>query len=545
MLNGFALYLGKDNRTLEVREFPIPEYSRMQQLMQYLDKHKEETITCANIRDAGFGEITGEIMYPTQPMGQSGYRELSDDDNFVINDKGVLDIIKRVYAYNNRKAAEKVDKNRLISIDYSGQNYYISVIKIEKCIEHFYQLADRLKESFSKVPGISFQIGEEEVKYGNLFFRILYKGRLFLILLGKFGGATILHVVMSKVQFPKWEITISSFEKTCHLYGKFNNINIPKATDNEVIQQVTAQYNDRLTKFIIIKKLVQEIFNEEVNVDDMDYDILRDCVIFNKDTEYKIIEKLLPKPISKDQTNFFKYTSLDTFMKMLENNTIRMNSLVAMNDTSETNILQNVIRNFKEPLESEADNYLSSNTHFITSFSCLEDSLPMWTQYGDKGRGVCLVFERGKLFNENELLTINYISKDNQTVKKMTRFQESLKDKNINFYFALLDKYRNFIKYDFYEPEDECRYLVIQDQNLKWTINNEYTLVAPYIERHLTIGNYKDSMQKNEFPFVLKKVILGPAMPNKKYNCWQINYIASKKGIINFSADESEIDNYR
>ena len=52
-------------------------------------------------------------------------------------------------------------------------------------------------------------------------------------------------------------------------------------------------------------------------------------------------------------------------MKILENETIRMNSVVAMNDTSETDILQNVIRNFKEPLESEADNYVASNTRFI------------------------------------------------------------------------------------------------------------------------------------------------------------------------------------
>ena len=241
-----------------------------------------------------------------------------------------------------------------------------------------------------------------------------------------------------------------------------------------------------------------------------------------------------------------QYTTLDTFTKIFQNGTIRMNSVVAMNDTSETNILQDAIRNFKEPIESEADTYLESNIRFITSFSALEDSLPMWAQYGDKGTGVCLVFERGSMFKAEDLLHITYIRKDDETVKNIKKLQAILKEKGINFYFALLDKYRNFIKYDFYKSEDEYRYLVVLEKGEQWTVNTDYNLVAPYIDRSLCIGTIdKKNAHKYNFPFVLRRAILGPAMTNQKYNVWQLNYMASRKNLWNFKVEPSKIDNFR
>ena len=170
----------------------------------------------------------------------------------------------------------------------------------------------------------------------------------------------------------------------------------------------------------------------------------------------------------------------------------------------------------------------------------------MWAQYGNKGTGVCLVFERGPLFKTDDLLHITYISKNDETVKKMETLQAALKDKGIYFYFALLDKYRNFIKYDDYKTENEYRYLVVQEKGEQWTINTDYNLVAPYIDRNISIGNVdKKNAHKFNFPFMLRRAILGPAMVNKKYNAWQLNYIASRKNIWNFKVELSRIDNFR
>lgn len=546
MSKGYAIYLEKNNRSLKVVEFPILQYAKSQQLMQFLNDHRGSTITCTDLTAAGFKEITGDLMAPTRQNGKSGIGKLPDDAKIVLDDKGIQEIIQRLVAYNNCKSGEKINMNRLVRIDYYEQFHKYSLESIEKCIQHFYHLADRLKSVFSDVPGISFGIGEEEVQYANLYFRILYKGRLFLQLLGKFGGATFIHIIDSKYLFPQWEITVSPFEETSQLNGTFKEIHIQNATDDVVLQKVTASYNARAELYTVIKNLFAEIFNTEISDSEFEYDLVRECIMLKEEAERKIIGELLPKPVSQDINEFYKYTSLETFMKIFQTGIIRMNSVVAMNDASETNILQDIIRNFKEPIESEADTFLESNSHFITSFSALEDDLPMWFQYGNKGTGVCLVFERGPLFKKGDLLQIKYINKTEAIVKKIEKLQSALKEKSIKFYLALLDKYRNFIKFDFYDSEKEYRYLVLQNNSTEWTINTEYNLVAPYIDRQVNIGNEgKMVRQKNSFPFILRKVILGPSMVNQKYNVLQLKYMASRRNIWNFKVEASKIDNFR
>ena len=451
MPKGYAIYLAKNNRSLKVVEFPIPQYARMQQLMQFLNEHTGSTVTCSDLIAAGFKEITEDLMAPTQPMGKSGVSKLPDNAKIVLDDKGINEILQRIIAYNNCKSTERINMNRLVRIDYSEQFIKSSLESIEKCIQHFYHLVDKLKSVFSNIAGISFGMGDEEVQYANLYFRLFYRGRVFLQLLGKLGGATFIHIINSKYLFPQWVVTVSPFEETCQLNGTYKEVHIQNATDDDVLQKVTASYNARVKQYAEVKRLFAELFKVEISDSEFEFDLVRECIMLHEDTERKIIGELLPMPVNKDVKEFYKYTTLETFMKIFQNRIIRMNSIVAMNDTSETNILQDVIRNFKEPIESEGDAYLESNTHFITSFSALEDALPMWSQYGNKGTGVCLVFERGPFFKEGDLLQIKYINKTEPIVKKLEKLQTLLKEKSIKFYFALLDKYRNFIKFDFYE----------------------------------------------------------------------------------------------
>lgn len=545
-MKGYAIYLAKNNRTLQVVEFPIQQYARSQQLFRFMNEHKDGVITCADLKAAGFEEITREWMYPTSTMGGSGCGKLSDDAQIVLNDKGIQELLNRMISYSNYKASEKINKNRLVRIDYNEVWHKNSVETTEKCIQHFYRMAERSRAAFKDVPGISFGIGEEEVQYANLYFRILYKGRYYLQLLGKFGNASFIHIISSKQRFPQWDITVTPYDEKCQLNNTFRDIHIQEATDDEVLQKVSASYNGRFGQYEEVKKQFAEIFDIDFDESDFEYDVVRECVMLHDEAERIIIGELLPKPANEERKEFYKYTTLDTFMKILQNGTIRMNSVVAMNDRSETNILQDAIRNFIEPIETEADTYLESNTRFITSFSSLGDALPMWSQYGDKGNGVCLVFERGPLFNENDLLHITYISKNEEIVKKIEKLQAELKEKNINFYLELLDRYRNFIKYDDYKSEDEYRYLVVQEKEDNWTINSDYNLIAPYIDRRVAIGNVdKRNASKNQFPFVLRRVILGPAMANQKYNVWQLNYMASRKNLWNFKVEASKIDSFR
>ena len=87
---------------------------------------------------------------------------------------------------------------------------------------------------------------------------------------------------------------------------------------------------------------------------------------------------------------------------------------------------------------------------------------------------------------------------------------------------------------------------MVQDKGEQWTVNTDYNLVAPYIDRTLCIGSAdRRSFHKYNFPFVLRRVILGPAMVNQKYNVWQLNYMASRKGLWNFKVEPSKISDFR
>ena len=318
MSKGYAIYLGRDNRKLKVVEFTIQQYHQSQQLMRFLNEHQNGTITCADLKAAGFEDITREWMYPTQPMGKSGCGKLADDAQIVLNDSGIQTIYNRIVSYNYYKASEKIDKNKLARICYDEVWFKQSVEQMEECIQHFYQLADDLRTIFSDVPGISFEIGEEEVQYANLYFRVLYQGRYFIQLLGKFGGATFLHIISSKQRFPQWEITVNPFEETCQLHGTIKDVHKDNATNEEVLDKVAASYTGRFDQYAEVKKLFNEIFNADINEDDFEYDLVRECVMLHEEAERKIIGEQLPKPIDEDCKEFYKYTTLETFTKLLQ-----------------------------------------------------------------------------------------------------------------------------------------------------------------------------------------------------------------------------------
>lgn len=73
-----------------------------------------------------------------------------------------------------------------------------------------------------------------------------------------------------------------------------------------------------------------------------------------------------------------------------------MNSIVSMNDKTETDFLGDVIRNYKEEYEQEYDKYLFADKEFITSFTSKIDDLDMWRLYGDNARGGMYGFRAGR-----------------------------------------------------------------------------------------------------------------------------------------------------
>ena len=196
-----------------------------------------------------------------------------------------------------------------------------------------------------------------------------------------------------------------------------------------------------------------------------------------------------------------------------------------------------MIKNFREPIEEEGDDYLLANRKFITSFSGKKDDLNMWRLYGDNARGICMVFSF-KSQQNSVLKKIQYVAEEDDIIKRLNQLMLSLKDLNINFYFYLLLNNQHFIKQKDYKEEDEYRFLLKNEQPVGWYINNDNNVLTPYTERELFRNG------GNAFPFELKSIILGPAMVAKDVNLYQIKtLLRTKYKEINIKL--SKIKSYR
>lgn len=160
---------------------------------------------------------------------------------------------------------------------------------------------------------------------------------------------------------------------------------------------------------------------------------------------------------------------------------------------------------------------------YVLSFSLLEDSLPMWLNYGNKGRGVCLAFQDnreqpierrsdGNVYETFYTSDVYYdsIQKNsslyNLLIDTMKEYKNDIQDGNKfgESYFEVLLKYvAPFVKTTHYRSECEVRVAKTIDfdyrQNekvSKFRCNSMGNLI-PYIDVEINIEQ-------------LKYIILGP-----------------------------------
>lgn len=246
---------------------------------------------------------------------------------------------------------------------------------------------------------------------------------------------------------------------------------------------------------------------------------------------------MVKNEIDKEQ-EVVKYTSLQTLLATLTSGKIRINSIVGMNDKTETNFMIEMIKNFRESIEKEGDEYILANRKFITSFSGKKDDLNMWRLYGDNARGVCLVFAP-KSPQDGSLRKIKYVAEGDELILKINKLMTALKEKNINFCFNKMLSNQHFIKHKDYVNEDEYRYYLESDKPAGWYINNDNNVMTPYVEKDL-FGN-----GANSFPFQLKSIILGPAMVAQDVNFFQIKTLLNVNRIFSINIEKSKISSYR
>lgn len=301
----------------------------------------------------------------------------------------------------------------------------------------------------------------------------------------------------------------------------------------EIITIVFGKLREALEKRYIITNAIKNIFGLDIPIDSLGFDLCDNKYYINdwkqKDgVESKLIKDFFirrKKEILYDKTrydgycSFYKYTSLSTFLKMLQSQKVRMYSLPAMNDRKEVGFLTS---NEKKISDSEEDWIFHSvmreaDKRFITSFSILKDDLNMWRLYGDDAKGVCLEFIAK--YETPNLFPVNYEKNDEKNLHYyLIQVEEELKKDGLELKFLSLErKWQYYMKPACFEYEKEVRLLIEKDTPDKWDLLPT-GVITPYIE----CGLFDKDRNVDSFPLSLSRVILGPNMKEQARNKHQI-----------------------
>lgn len=414
-------------------------------------------------------------------------------------------------------------ESELKDVRQSLKNYHAIVSNIIKCIKKLGH------EDFKQVP--SKKNLEAFCSFSDTFYLC---ERPFIKLIFRLGHIVRVDPIATEYDLPCWSIDCLHRGAYSIHHGK------ELLHENKPIEQwldfIFKEPEDIIKVKNEITKQVHSSFNKKIQICDILFNPAEQCYLLKEDVEQKILKDLMPEH-DVDTDYIAKYTSFETLISILDSGKIRMNSIVSMNDKTETDFLEDTIRNFKEVYERDIDKFLFADKEFITSFTTKIDDLDMWRLYGDDARGACLVFERKDKSKDN-LYKINYVSPDADMLSKTDNFINTLKSRNIRFQFWLLHKYCHFIKHIDYTNENELRFLEKNDMPNGWSINGASKILTPFIEKNLK------QTGTNDYPFRLKEIILGPAMREYKANLMQVFYMCSQKE-ISVTVSTSKISSYR
>lgn len=238
---------------------------------------------------------------------------------------------------------------------------------------------------------------------------------------------------------------------------------------------------------------------------------------------------------------FFHYTSMDVLCNILKNYRKDLSkadlifwasSIFTMNDPLEMEHGRRVLEILLPALEDifqippenrlnisllESKGLIEDYTHtpFVLSLSKNCDDLPMWVMYGNKGRGVCLVFDKDintsevEGLSKPELLKVNY----NNGVDNYPRLSQiynkgivewssssdkdeivKIKNKTLN---ELLFNLCPYIKSGSYANENEFRFSFFDVPKEQIFFRNRSDSIIPYVKVPIPIA-------------YLKGIIVGP-----------------------------------
>ena len=143
----------------------------------------------------------------------------------------------------------------------------------------------------------------------------------------------------------------------------------------------------------------------------------------------------------------------------------------------------------------------------------------------------------------NELHPVSYAT-DDSLLGKMGMVIRNLKDCSINFEFLSMRIWSNYFKNESYKNEKEFRLLFENQTPSGWLIEDSKKIIVPYIDMKLR-KDICTPIEEGMFPLALTHVILGPNIPSKNDNMYQIQMAADYYGKIDFKVHLSREATYR
>ena len=550
----YMLRMNADGIGVEVEEhkmMPYPEFDRLFQMI----RNAERAIKASDLRAWGYEKLMEDIYYPYGIGAGSPLKKMEDDEEVLLAvqyDSNVNTLKSRVLAKRIEMTLEESGKERVADYSIRKDDVDRVLIMMRKTLKEYAEGVEEawglLQYYIKSIDGQDRNSGKSENvrrercldnldEFCSTYYMFYLFEQPFMKLVYRLGNRVRIDPIMTMYDIPHWEF---DFMHSGGFSARRNNKLLnEKKPFGEWMQDVYKEPKDAVVHREQIKEQIEKALGANVTNEEICYDPSSGCYLLNEETERRMLGKLMPDRAG-DVTEIAKYTTFETLVAILKSGKMRMNSIVSMNDKTETDFLEEVYRSYKEDYEKEYDKYLFADKEFITSFTTRIDDLDMWRFYGDNARGVCMVFERDPK-KDDELYKIRYINLMTEEQVTVANLMDSLKEIGVRFRLNLLQKYRHFLKHADYDAEDEYRLLMKRDKPDGWFINHDNGILTPYLEQKLRKTSKTEEIC---YPYKLKKVIVGPAMREKIANMMQIFYYSHHCG-YSIMVSESKIQSYR
>lgn len=239
---------------------------------------------------------------------------------------------------------------------------------------------------------------------------------------------------------------------------------------------------------------------------------------------------------NEEYITLYKYMPLETYHSMLQNMTFRMNSIVSMNDVSETFWMNTLLYgNEKQSKEQIYEGVIKSKNVLISSFSDKADDPIMWRLYGNTGNGVCLGFS----IKRKDVDKIYYINNADQTCAALKEIAKGLRSRNIEIIYEDNEDLQYRIKSTIYNIESEYRLIWKKEEQIEdIAIYNGLLSLYKDFKYDKGTGLFKDINIK------LTELIIGNNIPYYESN-YPLLIALSDEKFKNLVIQPSEIDSFR